>query len=295
MTVITPDNYHAKAILEENQVTCIPKEIAYHQDIRALRIGILNIMPMCEDYEFNILHPLGMSIIQVIPVWIKLKSHNYKSSNHEHIEELYVSFEEAISKSELDGLIVTGAPVEQVAFEDVEYWDEIKEILLHARGHCPATLGICWGGFALAYLEGVDKFNYKQKLFGVFETNNLSPFHPIVGELDDVFWCPQSRHAGIDDQVLEKAQEEGRLRLLAHSPECGYVIFETPDHRFMMHTGHPEYNAQRLVREAQRDAIQKDIPRPMNFDVNHPINRWKGNRNIFFSQWLKYCYDQMNV
>ncbi|MGK5092917.1 homoserine O-succinyltransferase [Deltaproteobacteria bacterium TL4] len=294
MTVITPNNYHAKKVLEENRITCISGEDAARQDIRPLRIGFLNIMPKCEDYEFNLLHPLGMSIIQVNPVWIKLKSHNYKSSNQRHIEELYVSYEDALKTGPLDGLIVTGAPVERVAFEEVEYWDEIKVILLDAKQSCISTLGICWGGFALARLEGIDKFNYEKKLFGVFEARNLFPFHPIVGELDDVFWCPQSRHAGIDDQLLEKAQKAGLLNLLAYGPESGYVIFETPDHRYIMHTGHPEYNARRLVQEALRDANATDVPKPANFDLNNPINRWKGNRNVFFSQWLKYCYDQIS-
>ena len=295
MTVITPDNYHTRRILEENRVRCISREEAVHQDIRPLRVGILNIMPKCEDYEFNLLHPLGMSIIQVEPIWIKLQSHNYKSSNQQHIEELYISYENAIHLKPLDGLIVTGAPVEQVEFEEVEYWDEISEILIHARGQGPSTLGICWGGLALARLEGIEKFNYEQKLFGVFELKNLYPLHPIMGELDDVFWCPQSRHAGIDAQLLEKARDEGRLNLLAYGEECGYVIFETPDHRVIMHIGHPEYNAQRLVQEAHRDAHLKGVPEPANFDIRNPINRWKGNRNVFFTQWLKYCYEQISL
>ncbi|MBF0240094.1 MAG: homoserine O-succinyltransferase, partial [SAR324 cluster bacterium] len=142
----------------------------------------------------------------------------------------------------------------------------------------------------------IDKFNYQKKLFGVFELHNISkPSHPVVGEMDDLFWCPQSRHAGIDDRILEQARNDGRLNLLAHSQECGYVIFETPDHRSIMHIGHPEYNARRLVQEALRDAHMHNVPEPANFDIHHPVNRWRGNRNVFFFSWLKYCYDQISI
>ncbi len=295
MTIILPDDYHAKALLQANRVDCIPREKALRQDIRPMRIGILNIMPSAQNYEFNILHPLGLSIIQVDPVWVKLKSHNYTSSDKNHIQDLYVTYEEATSDAPLDGLIVTGAPVERIKFEEVRYWDEISEILLDAKHNCPSTLGICWGGFALAYLEGLDKFNYDKKLFGVFPARNLDTSNPITGELDDMFWCPQSRHAGLDDAQLEHAHEQGKINLLAYHPDCGYVMFETPDHRFIMNVGHPEYNAQRLAEEAKRDSQDPSVPAPANFDINNPINTWRSQRNMFFTLWLKYCYMSVSV
>lgn len=290
MTIILPENYHARSILMENRVDCIAVEDAIRQDIRPMRIGILNIMPIGEKYEFNLLHPLGLSIIQVDPVWIRLESHEYRTSNKGHIDELYITYEEAIKDKHLDGLIVTGAPIETMDFEAVNYWDEISEILLDCKYKCASTLGMCWGAFALAYLEGIEKHNYEEKLFGVFEVNNIFPRHRITGELDDISWCPQSRHAGIRDEILEQAAKEERINLLLYGNECGYVAFETTDHRFVMHTGHPEYNAQRLVYEAERDRQKPGVLPPKNFDPNNPVNRWRGHRNSFFTQWLKYCY-----
>ena len=247
-------------------------------------------MPLGEKYEFNILHPLGLSVLQLEPVWIRLESHNYKTWEPQHVDDIYVTYEDANREQPLDGLILTGAPVETVHFEDVHYWNEISEILHHARQTIPSTLGLCWAGFVMAYLEGVNKFNYDQKLFGVFELKNLAPAHPIMGELDDVFFCPQSRHAGIPDEAMEEAQNNGRLKLLAYGEEAGYSIFSTSDDRFIAHTGHPEYNATRLADEAKRDQGNPDVPPPVNFDFMEPLNRWRSHRNTFFAQWVSYCY-----
>ena len=216
MTLIIRSDYHAVPILERNGIRWIPPAQAKRQDIRPLRIGILNIMPLGEKYEFNILHPLGLSVLQLEPVWIRLESHSYKSWEPKHVADIYVTYKEAMRDQSLDGLILTGAPVETVDFEDVYYWEEIKTILSDARKNIPSTLGLCWAGFVMAYLEGVKKINYDHKLFGVFELKNLAPDHPIIGELDDVFFCPQSRQAGMPDEAMEEASESGRLKLLAY-------------------------------------------------------------------------------
>ena len=290
MTLIVRPDYHAVPILERNGIRWIPPSQAKRQDIRPLRIGILNIMPLGEKYEFNILHPLGLSVLQLEPIWIRLESHNYKSWEPKHVDDIYVTYEEAMRDQPLDGLILTGAPVETIDYEDVYYWEEIKTILSDARKNIPSTLGLCWAGFVMAYLEGVKKLNYDHKLFGVFELKNLAPDHPIMGELDDVFFCPQSRHAGMPDEAMEEASESGRLKLLAYGPEAGYSIFSTTDDRFIAHTGHPEYNATRLAEEAKRDHGNPEVPAPANFDFNNPLNRWRSHRNIFFAQWVSYCY-----
>jgi len=290
MTLIVRPDYHAVPILERNGIRWIPPSQAKRQDIRPLRIGILNIMPLGEKYEFNILHPLGLSVLQLEPIWIRLESHNYKSWEPKHVDDIYVTYEEAMRDQPLDGLILTGAPVETIDYEDVYYWEEIKTILSDARKNIPSTLGLCWAGFVMAYLEGVKKLNYDHKLFGVFELKNLAPDHPIIGELDDVFFCPQSRHAGMPDEAMEEASESGRLKLLAYGPEAGYSIFSTTDDRFIAHTGHPEYNATRLAEEAKRDHGNPEVPAPANFDFNNPLNRWRSHRNIFFAQWVSYCY-----
>ena len=292
MTVVVDNRHPVRDALLRNGVTCISNREACRQDIRPLRIGILNLMPKAETYEFNLLLPLGRSILQIVPVWMRLESHAHGSSNKRHLDRYYVTYDRALADGGLDGLIVTGAPVEELPFEDVRYWPEFCEVLQRARRDVCSTLGICWGGLALARFVGIQKVNLAQKLFGLFETRNLKPRHPITGGLDDWFWCPQSRHAGIPDAVLEAAAKRRQVRLLAHSGDAGYTIFETPDHRFVMHLGHHEYNSRRLVTEAVRDRRKgrTDVGPPRNFDLGNPVNRWRANRNEFYSAWIRHLY-----
>jgi homoserine O-succinyltransferase len=294
MTIVVPKDYHGISALESRQVQCITCDDALREDIRALRVGILNIMPRAETYEFSLLHPLGRSVLQIEPVWIRLKTHNYTSSDQSHLDKLYVPFEEAVARSRLDGLIVTGAPVEEIPFDEVSYWEEIKRILKYARKNVPSTLGICWGGLALAKYLGIDKTVYGKKVFGVFKTVNLDRGHRITGEMDDWFWCAQSRHSGIDDAVLERERDNGNVRLLAHADGgAGYVIFESADGRFIIHLGHPEYEPERLVEEYRRDKEKGrgDVEPPENFDLDNPANLWRSHRTEFFTQWIKYLHE----
>ena len=292
MTIVVDGKHPVRVALQRNGVDCISAQDARRQDIRPLRIGILNIMPDAEKYEFNLLFPLGRSILQIVPVWIRLQSHTYTHADKKHLDRYYVSYDQAVQQGALDGLIVTGAPVEERPFEDVHYWEEIRGILSRVQREVCSTLGICWGGLALARFIGIEKVNLKRKLFGLYETRNLKAGHPITGGLDDCYWSPQSRHAGIPDPVLESAARRRKVRLLAHSGDAGYTIFETPDHRFVMHLGHHEYNAKRLVAEAERDRKKKrkDIGPPRNFDLSNPVNCWRANRNEFFSAWIRYVY-----
>ena len=293
MTVVIANDYHARTALEQARIRCKTREEASQEDIRALRIGILNIMPKAETYEFNLIHPLGRSIMQIEPVWIRLENHDYSSSNQDHIDKLYRTFEEAVHQQHLDGLILTGAPVEDLPFEEITYWDEIKRILKYASHNISSTLGICWGGLALAKFLDIPIEIYTKKLFGVFETINLDRHHRITGEMDDRFWCPQSRFAGIADNLIELEREKGNINLLAYADKVGYVIFETPDQRFIMHLGHPEYPSRRLVEEALRDRklARSDVDPPENFDIEQPVNCWRGHRTEFFSQWIKYVHE----
>ena len=293
MTIILPQHYHIRRALEDSRVVCISAEQAVRQDIRPLRVGILNIMPMAETYEYTILQPLGRSIIQIEPVFIRLKSHAYKSSNWDHIRSAYVTFDEAMQHQSLDGLLLTGAPVEELAFEEVHYWEELAPILSLSRQHCASTLGLCWGGLALAKLIGIDKVIYDRKLFGVYSTRNIERHHPITGETDDTFWCPQSQHSGVNDEEMERQQIAGTVNLLAHAPETGYTIFESTDRRFLMHLGHPEYEPERLVFEYARDRSLglNDVDPPANMNLAQPQNTWRSHRNEFFSQWIKFVYD----
>ncbi len=292
MTIVLPKDYHAKGALEQGRVLCITQEQALKEDIRALRIGILNIMPKAETYEFSLLHPLGRSVLQIEPIWIRLKTHEYTSTDPAHLEKLYMPFQDA-AELHLDGLIVTGAPVEEIPFEEVSYWEEIKRILKYARHNITSTLGICWGGLAIAKFMGIEKIRYEKKLFGAFQMKNLDRTHPITGEMDDLFWCAQSRHSGIADDILELERDKGTVNLLAHSKETGYAIFESSDRRFIVHLGHPEYEPRRLVEEYLRDQKQgrSDVGKPKNFDVDNPVNTWRGHRSEFFSQWIKYIHE----
>lgn len=294
MTIILPKYYHARRALEESRVLCISPEQAVRQDIRPLRIGILNVMPKAESYEYSILQPLGRSIIQIEPVWIRLETHRYKTSDPDHIRNHYVTFDEAMEVQSLDGLVLTGAPVEELEFEEVRYWDELTRILRITRSSCHSTLGICWGGLALAYLVGIGKVPLARKLFGVFSTRNIARHHAITGDTDDVFWCPQSRLSGIEDAVLESHQVNGNVHLLAHAPETGYTLFESADQRYLMHLGHPEYEPERLVLEYARDRSQgrENVDPPVNLALDRPLNTWRSHRNEFFSQWIRFIYDR---
>ena len=265
MALILPRSYHKISSIEKNHISWIEPELAERQDIRPLRIGILNIMPLGKQYEFNLLHPLGLSPLQIEPIWIRLKSHSYKTWDLEHLKNLYVHWEEAMSPMPLDGLIITGAPVEHLPFEKVNYWKELVSLIEESKLKCASTLGLCWAGFAMAYMAGVEKNNFNKKLFGVYPMRSLVPGHSLMGTQDDEFLCPQSRHAGLSDIEMEKAEKNGKLRLLAHGEKVGYTIFETPDQRQLMHLGHPEYNVDRLKSEMERDKKRGDVPPPENF------------------------------
>ncbi|HUI90972.1 MAG TPA: homoserine O-succinyltransferase [Chitinivibrionales bacterium] len=293
MTIVLQKDYHAKAALEQRRVLCIDHEQALKEDIRALRIGILNIMPQAERYEFSLLYPLGRSVLQIEPIWIRLATHTYTSTDQSHLDKLYVPFEDAVARNKLDGLIVTGAPVEEIPFEQVTYWNEILRILRYAQRNIASTLGLCWGGLAIAKFLGMEKVVLPNKQFGVFQTFNLDRDHRVTGDMDDVFWCPQSRHSGIPDAVLEAERDKGKIKLLAHSKETGYVIFESSDQRFLMHLGHLEYEPSRLIEEYKRDlaAGRTDVESPKNFDLESPVNTWRAHRNEFFSQWIKFIHE----
>jgi homoserine O-succinyltransferase len=292
VTIRLSPQHRLRTLFDQHHVAWLDEEAAERQDIRPLRIGILNIMPKAEEYEFNLLAPMGRSILQIIPIWIRLQTHAYKSSDHTHIDKHYIPYDWAQSVAALDGLIVTGAPVEELPWEEITYWKELVRIFDVARKSNTSILGICWGGLALAKYIGFEKIVYPQKIFGVYPTRNLVPDHPIMGGLDDVFWCPQSRHSGVADADLEAAEEEGRIRLLAHAEKGGYTIFETPDHQIIMHLGHQEYNSSRLLAESARDREKgrADVGPLENLDATNPVNNWRANRNEFFNSWIKHVY-----
>ena len=295
MALILPSNYHKIRDVEKNHISWIEPDLAERQDIRPLRIGILNIMPLGKQYEFNLLHPLGLSPLQIEPIWIRLKTHSYKTWDLDHLNNLYISWDEANKKNPLDGIIITGAPVEHLHFEEVNYWKEFVEITSEARYICASTLGLCWAGFAMAYLAGVDKNVFEKKLFGVYPLKSLVPGHPLMGTQDDEFICPQSRFAGLPDKDMEEAQNEVKLNLLAYGEKVGYTIFETSDQKQLMHLGHPEYTVHRILSEINRDKKKGDVPPPENFDISFSKTSWRSHRNLLFQQWLWFCYQKVSL
>lgn len=252
-----------------------------------LRVGIINIMPRLESYEPLLDEPLARARVPVERVYIRLETHGYTSSDREHLARKYQTFAAALEGGPLDGLVLTGAPVEDIDFEDVHYWPELSSILRRARTTIASTLGLCWGGMALAKLLGVDKLRYPRKLFGVYANTRLDD-SPLTDAQPPEFRCAHSRHAGIADAELERAAAAGTVRLLGHAAATGYSLFETPDHRFVAHLGHPEYVADRLVFEYERDRAlgRTDVGTPHDFDPAHPVTSWHEHRELLLDRWL---------
>lgn len=252
---------------------------------RALRIGVVNIMPRAEVYEPLLLSRLASSDRLVEPIFIRLERHAYKSSDAAHLARFYVRYEDA---GRLDGLILTGAPVEELPFDRVHYWHELGAILLHAQSSTRSCLGLCWGGLAIGALLGIPKRSFSQKLFGVFEERVLAEDAIVAGRSGAVVRFAHSRHSGADERVLASAAREGVVRCLVQSRETGTSVFASPDHRFVAHLGHPEYEVERILFEwrRDRDAGRADVPDPVGVDVHHPVTSWRGDGESFFQRWL---------
>jgi homoserine O-succinyltransferase len=262
--------------------------VATRQIPGPLRVGIINIMPKAESYEGYLTRPLSRWPGVLELSWIRLESHSYSSSDQQHIARAYRTFGQVTAKAPLDGLILTGAPVEELAYEAVTYWPELTQILVEARRVIPSTLGLCWGGMALGKLLGIEKQPLPHKLFGVFANRTLDRERGLLAGGEERFWCAQSRHSGLADETLEWARNAGDMRLLAHGDDTGYSIFETPDGRYVAHLGHPEYEPSRLVEEWRRDASlgRTDVGVPRNLDLAAPVDTWRSHRTGFFARWL---------
>ena len=288
--LVLPDNYQLPSELKLGPRAHSTRAEADARGLTPLRIGIINVMPKAEEYEPFLLRPLAHAPVAVEPVWLRLESHGYASSDVGHIARHYQAFGDAHASRPLSGLILTGAPVEELEFEAVHYWRELSLILRFAAKNLPGTLGICWGGLALAQLLELEKTSFPKKLFGVYANRNLDPEHPITGQLDDEFFCAHSRHSGIRDRTLEDAATSGKVRLLSHGTETGYTVFESSDRRFLMHLGHPEYEAWRLAMEWKRDRAlgRTDVAAPHNFDPERPRNVWRSHCNELFTEWLNF-------
>ncbi len=290
MKLVLPREHRFREALQARRVTCVsPGEVA-ETGLLVRRIGVINLMPKAQDYEELLLSALGAGFapgVCVEPVWIRLQSHRYASSDREHLAQAYAGFEQA-SERGLSGLILTGAPVEELAFPEVRYWDELLELLSWAQRNIPSTLGLCWGAMALAKLLDIEKHTLPKKLFGVFPLEARVAEHSAL-RTGPVLWCAQSRHAQVRAEALEQAESAGVVRLLAHSNEASHSIFESSDQRFLMHQGHPEYRAERLVLEYERDRKlgRTDVEAPRHLDLTQPEASFRSHGPAFFAGWVE--------
>ena len=281
----------AKAILESENIFVMDEDRAMSQDIRPLEILILNLMPLKEETETQLLRALSNTPLQIDCTFLMLSTHVSKNTSASHINKFYVTFEE-IRKKRFDGMIITGAPVEQMDFEEVNYWNEITEIFDWARTHVTSTLYICWAAQAGLYHHyGVPKYALDKKMFGIFKHRTLLPLHPIFRGFDDEFYVPHSRHTEVRKEDILKVPE---LTLLSESDDSGVYMVVARGGREFFVTGHSEYSPLTLDTEYRRD-VSKGLPIevPRNYYVDDdpdkgPLVRWRGHANLLFSNWLNY-------
>lgn len=286
----------AREILENENIFIMGEERAAHQDIRAMRVAILNLMPTKIATETQILRLLSNSPLQVEITLLHTATYESKNTDADHLVNHYVTFKD-IQNEKFDGLIITGAPVEQMPFEQVEYWEELKQILDWAETNVESNFYICWGAQAALYHKyGIPKYDLPQKMFGVFEHRILSRTESLLRGFDDVFLAPHSRHTEIRRVDVEKVND---LNILAESEDAGIYILGTKDGRHIFVTGHSEYDPLTLKAEYDRD-VNKGLP--INVPQNYypkddpsktPNVRWRGHANLLYANWLNYYVYQV--
>ena len=291
MPIRTMSDLPAKEILEQENIFVMDENRASHQDIRPIDIMIVNLMPLKEDTELQILRSLSNTPLQVDVTFVALESHESTHTSMSHLNKFYTTFSEVRNRN-FDGLIITGAPVEQMEYEEVDYWDEISEIMEWSKTHVTSTLHLCWGAQAgLYYHYGIPKCNLDAKMFGVFEHQVMNRKVPLVRGFDDFFFAPHSRHTEVRKEDIEKHKE---LTILAESEVAGVflVIDEFGKQIFVM--GHPEYDRVTLHNEYMRDKQKGlEIQMPVNYypdndDTKKPRLQWRSHGNILYSNWLNY-------
>ena len=278
MPIRVQNDLPVKEILEHENIFVMDEYRAAHQDIRPIKIGLLNLMPLKEDTELQILRSLSNTPLQV-------------DTSTSHLHKFYQSFEE-IKEQKFDGFIITGAPVEQIPFEDVDYWDELKEIMEWTKTHVTSTLHLCWGAQAgIYYHYGIDKTQLAEKRFGVFKQHVRNRRIPLVRGFDDAFYAPHSRHTEIP---LEQVEADERLTILADSKEAGLFLCMAEEGRQIFVMGHPEYDRMTLDAEYKRDLSKGlDIQMPVNYyPDNDPDQKpeliWRSHANNIYTNWLNY-------
>ena len=291
MPIKIPNELPAYKTLTDENIFVMDENRAVTQDIRPLRIAIVNLMPTKIDTETQLLRLLGNTPLQVQVELLHMKSHESKNTSKEHLLAFYKTFDD-IKHMNFDGMIITGAPVELLEFEDVEYWQELCDIMEWSKKHVHSTLHICWGAQAgLYYHFGVPKFPLEKKMFGIFPHKVVRKSSILFRGFDDVFMVPHSRRTTVYAEDVEKC---GGLKILASSDEAGLYAVMTENGKQIFIMGHSEYDSLTLKREYIRDktaGIPIDIPKnyfPNDDDTLDPVVSWRSCANLLFSNWLNY-------
>ena len=291
MPIRTQSDLPAKEILEKENIFVMDEKRAMHQDIRPIQIGILNLMPLKEDTELQLLRSLSNTPLQVDVVFITTSTHESKNTSMSHLNKFYEKFED-IKNRYFDGLIITGAPVEQMEYEEVDYWEELCEIFEWANDHVTSTLHLCWGAQAgLYYYYGLPKYMLPKKMFGVYKHHVMNRKVPLVRGFDDYFMAPHSRHTEVRAEDIRSVKE---LTILAESEEAGVFLAIADAGKRIFVMGHPEYDRITLDKEYKRDK-EKGLPieMPVNYypdddETKKPNLQWRSHGNILYSNWLNY-------
>ena len=291
MPIRIPDSLPARAVLESENIFVMTEFRAMHQDIRALNVLILNLMPTKIVTETQLLRKLSNSPLQVHVELLQTASHTSQNTDADHLSSFYTTFDQ-IKDKKYDGMIITGAPVENLDFTDVDYWDELCQIMEWTKTHVHSTLHICWGAQAgLYYHYGIPKYSLDKKLFGVFPHKALKIQSPLFRGFDDEFFVPHSRYT---ENRAEDILARPELELLSISPQAGVFAVKSEDNRRFFITGHPEYDPDTLANEYFRDVnkgLDIQVPDnyfPSNDPKNEPLVRWRSAAQLFYSNWLNY-------
>ena len=281
----------AKEILEREKIFVMDENRAVHQDIRPIQIMIVNLMPLKEETELQLLRSLSNTPLQVDVTFLTMNSHESKNTSTSHLNKFYLHFEDVRDKK-FDGMIITGAPVENMEFEDVDYWKELTEIMAWSEKHVTSTIYLCWAAQAgLYYHYGLKKRQLPQKMFGLFWHRVLNRKIPLVRGFDDVFLAPHSRHTEVP---IEDIRACGKITILAESDEAGFFLGMADDGRKIFVMGHPEYDRVTLDGEYRRDLGKgMDIQIPKNYYrdddcTNKPLLMWRAHANNLYTNWLNY-------
>lgn len=291
MPVKIADGLPAQSILENEHIFIMTEHRALHQDIRPLKIGILNLMPTKVVTETQILRCLSNTPLQIEVTLVQTSTHTSRNTSSEHLLNFYKTFDE-IRNMNFDGFIITGAPVEQMEFEDVDYWQEICEIMDWTKTHVHSTFHICWAAQAALYHHyGIKKYPLEEKMSGIFLHHMLTPKSRLFRGFDSEFWAPHSRHTEVRQEDIEKVPQ---LKVMAVSDEAGVYAVCSEDSRQFFITGHSEYDVDTLAMEYQRDlgkGLDPKIPAhyfPDDDPSKQPVLKWRAHSTLIYTNWLNY-------